>query len=76
VGEGQLRLPSFSIATKLYAIFALFTTVTLALAAISVLNTRRHAALTEEFGSAFAGALNVERVNTLIYAVVMESRGI
>jgi methyl-accepting chemotaxis protein len=76
VGEGQLRLPSFSIATKLYAIFALLTTVTLALAAISVLNARRHAQLTEEFGSAFAGTLNVERVNTLIYAVVMESRGI
>jgi methyl-accepting chemotaxis protein len=71
-----LRLPSFSIATKLYAIFAMLTTVTLALAAISVHNARRHAQLTEEFGSAFAGTLNVERVNTLIYAVVMESRGI
>jgi methyl-accepting chemotaxis protein len=71
-----VRLPSFSIATKLYVIFALLTTVTLALATISVLNARRHVALTEEFGSAFAGALNVERVNALIYAVVMESRGI
>ena len=61
-----MRLPRFSIATKLYVIFALLTTVTLTLAAISVLNARRHAVLTEEFGSAFAGTLNVERVNTLI----------
>jgi methyl-accepting chemotaxis protein len=65
-----------SIATKLYVIFALLAAVTLTLAAISVSNARRHAALTGEFGSAFAGALNVERVNALIYAVVMESRGI
>jgi methyl-accepting chemotaxis protein len=71
-----VRLPSFSIATKLYVIFTLLTTVTLALAAISVSNARRHAAITQQFESAFAGALNVERVNALIYAVVMESRGI
>ena len=37
---------------------------------------RRHAALTDEFGASFDGAQNVERVNALIYAVVMESRGI
>jgi methyl-accepting chemotaxis protein len=71
-----VRLPTFSIATKLYLVFALLATVTLALAAISVSNARRHAALTDQFGSAFIGAMNVERVNALIYAVVMESRGI
>jgi methyl-accepting chemotaxis protein len=69
-----VRLPTFSIATKLYLVFALLATVTLALAAISVSNARRHAALTDQFGSAFT--MNVERVNALIYAVVMESRGI
>ncbi len=71
-----MRLPNLSIATKLYLIFALLATVTLALATITVVSARRHAVLTAEFGSAFAGALNVERVNALIYAVVMESRGI
>jgi methyl-accepting chemotaxis protein len=71
-----VRLPTLSIATKLYLIFALLATVTVALASITVIGARRHAALTAEFGSAFAGALNVERVNALIYAVVMESRGI
>jgi len=71
-----VKLPHFSIATKLYAIFALLATVTVALAIVAVSNARRHAALTDEFESAFAGAMNVERINTLIYAVVMESRGI
>jgi methyl-accepting chemotaxis protein len=71
-----LKLPNFSIATKLYLIFALLATVTVALAGITVGNARRHAALTDEFRSAFTGALNVELVNGLIYAVVMESRGI
>ncbi len=71
-----MRLPTLSIAAKLYLIFALLATVTVALASITVIGARRHAALTAEFGSASAGALNVERVNALIYAVVMESRGI
>jgi methyl-accepting chemotaxis protein len=57
-------------------IFALLATVTVALATITVSNARRHAALTDEFRSAFTGAMNVELVNGLIYAVVMESRGI
>jgi methyl-accepting chemotaxis protein len=74
--QAVVKLPQFSIATKLYAIFALLGTVTGALAMVAVLNARQHAALTEEFESAFAGAMNVERVNALIYAVVMESRGI
>ena len=71
-----MRLPQASIAMKLYVVFALLTTVTVVLAVIAVFNSRRHVALTDEFESAFAGALNVERVNALIYAVVMESRGI
>jgi methyl-accepting chemotaxis protein len=71
-----VRLPHFSIATKLYAVFALLATVTVALAVVAVLNARRHAALTGEFESAFAGALSVERVKALFDAVEMESRGI
>ena len=71
-----MTLPRLSIAAKLYAIFALMATITLALAVGAVFNARKHAALTDEFESANAGTWNVERVNGLIYAVVMESRGV
>ena len=71
-----MTLPKLSIAAKLYAIFALMAAITLALAIGAVLNARHHAALTDEFESANAGTWNVERVNGLIYAVVMESRGV
>jgi methyl-accepting chemotaxis protein len=71
-----VNLPRFSIATKLYAIFALLATVTVGLAAAAVINANSHASLTDEFETAYAGALNVQRVDALIYAVVMESRGI
>ena len=71
-----MKAPQLSIASKLYAIFALLATMTVVLAAVAVVNAHRHAALTNEFESAYAGALNVQRVDALIYAVVMESRGI
>jgi methyl-accepting chemotaxis protein len=71
-----VTLPKLSIAAKLYAIFALMATTTLALSVVAVSNARYHAALTDEFESANAGTWNVERVNGLIYAVVMESRGV
>jgi hypothetical protein len=71
-----VKLPNLSVAAKLYLIFALLATVTVALASVTVLNARRHATLADEFRPAFVGAMNVELVNALIYAVVMESRGI
>src|SRR5262249_45621997 len=67
-GDLKVKLPQLSIATKLYAIFALLATVTVALAAVAVYNARSHAGLTAEFEAAFTGAMNVERVNGLIYA--------
>jgi len=48
----------------------------MALAAVAVINARHHNALTQEFESASQGAKHVERLNGLIYAVAMESRGI
>ena len=76
-GRGLLlTLPKLSIAAKLYAIFALMATTTIALSVVAVTAARHHAALTDEFESANAGTWNVERVNGLIYAVVMESRGV
>jgi methyl-accepting chemotaxis protein len=65
-----------SLATKLYSIFALFALLTAAITALSDYNTRRSKELTEAIETASRAALNVERVNSLVYAVVMESRGI
>jgi methyl-accepting chemotaxis protein len=67
------RLP---IAAKLYAIFALLATTVVVLGAMVAINARTHAALMDEFKSAAAGAENVADANTLIYAALMESRGI
>ncbi|KRP99154.1 chemotaxis protein [Bradyrhizobium yuanmingense] len=66
----------FTLASKLYAIFALFALLTAAIAILSDYNSRRSADLAVAIETANAAALNVERVNSLVYAVVMESRGI
>ena len=71
-----MKLSKLSITARLYVIFALLAAVTVALAIVAILHAVRHVAMTKEFESAFVGAENVERVNSLIYAVVMESRGI
>src|SRR5258705_7347736 len=65
-----------SLAAKLYSIFALFAVLTAAITILSDYNTRRNAELTEAIEPASHAALNVERVNSLVYAVVMESRGV
>ncbi len=70
------RLPNFSILLKLYAIIALFATATVMLAVVAVDSARRHTELTAEFEAALQGAQAVERMNSLIYAVVAEARGL
>ena len=65
-----------SLATKLYSIFALFAALVIAVTALSDYNTRQNTALTQAVATASRAALNVERVNSLVYAVVMESRGV
>src|SRR5438552_6443250 len=65
-----------SLAAKLYAIFGLFAFLTAAITALSDYNTRRNTELTEAVSTASRAALNVERINSLVYAVVMESRGV
>ena len=70
------RLPNVSILFKLYAIIALFATVTVMLAVVAIDSARRQTKLTSDFDAALQGAQNVERMNTLIYAVTLESRGI
>jgi len=66
----------FSLAARLYSIFALFSVLTAAITALSDYNTRRSAELMEAVDTASRAALNVERINSLVYAVVMESRGV
>jgi methyl-accepting chemotaxis protein len=65
-----------SLAARLYSIFALFAALTAAIAVLSDYNSRRGADLTVAIERANSAALNVERVNSLVYAVVMESRGV
>jgi methyl-accepting chemotaxis protein len=65
-----------SLAAKLYLIFASFAILTAAITALSDYNTRQNAELTDAIETAGRAALNVERVNSLVYAVVMESRGV
>ncbi|WP_298252427.1 methyl-accepting chemotaxis protein [Bradyrhizobium sp.] len=74
--SGSKKASSLSLAFKLYSVFALFAVLTAAITVLSDYNTRRAAALTQEIETAGEAALNVERVNSLVYAVVMESRGI
>ncbi|MBR0841504.1 HAMP domain-containing protein [Bradyrhizobium liaoningense] len=75
-GNAAALAGRFTLATKLYAIFALFALLTAAIAMLSDYNSRRSADLTSAIETANAAALNVERVNSLVYAVVMESRGV
>ena len=65
-----------SVAAKLYAIFALFALLTAAITWLSDYNSRRAADLTKAIETASLAALNVQLVNGLVYAVVMESRGV
>src|SRR5215471_21787872 len=66
----------FSLAARLYAIFGLFAVLTAAIALLSDYNSRRSHELTDAIETANTAALNVERVNGLVYAVVMDSRGV
>ena len=61
-----------SLAAKLYSIFALIAVLTAAITVLSEYNSRHNAELTEAVATASRAALNVERVNSLVYAVVME----
>ena len=69
-------MSGLSLAAKLYSIFGLFALLTAAITALSDYNSRRSTALTAAIETANKAALNVERVNGLVYAVVMDSRGV
>ena len=69
----MFRSSKLSIATKLYRIFTLLGISILTLAGVALFSAFRQAELTAEVEAASQGALYVERVDGLIYAVVMES---
>jgi len=76
-GSTRYALASkLSLAATLYSGFGLFELLTVAATVLSDYNTRRGAELTQAIETASLAALNVERVNSLVYAVVMESRGV
>ncbi|HMK79747.1 MAG TPA: HAMP domain-containing methyl-accepting chemotaxis protein [Xanthobacteraceae bacterium] len=69
-------LPKLSIATKLYIIFACLALSSFALAGVAVMSARAQSQMTADYEASLVGTQNVERVNGLVYAVVMESRGV
>src|SRR5882757_6680238 len=71
-----MRPPSLSVAAKLYAIVVFLGVAPVALTEITVINARYQASMTSEYETSLVGTQNVERVDGLIYAVVMESCGI
>ncbi len=71
-----MTLPKLSIAAKLYAIFALMATATVALSLVVAEGARRHAALTDAFQSADAGGWHVERINGFLYAATVEAHAV
>jgi methyl-accepting chemotaxis protein len=74
--SGYAFASRLSLAAKLYSTFALIALLTAATAIMSHYNTQRNGELTEAIETANRAALNVQHVNSLVYAVVMESRGI
>src|ERR1700722_972173 len=65
-----------SLAVKLYSIFAFLAFLPAPPPALPNNTPRHNTELTEAVETASRAALNVERVNSLVYAVVMESRGV
>src|ERR1700688_691393 len=74
--SGLAFMSRLSLAAKLYSTFALIALLTAATAVLSYYNTQRNTQLTEAIETANRAALNVQHVNSLVYAVVMESRGV
>jgi methyl-accepting chemotaxis protein len=73
---GSATASGLSIAARLYSVFAAIAVLTAAIAVLSDYNTRRNAELTQAVETASRAALNVQHVDSLVYAVVMESRGV
>jgi PAS domain S-box-containing protein len=69
-------LDDLGVAEKIYGIIGLLVVVAMFLVAMSVQSVRLQAAYRDHLASSSSAAINIGRVNGLIYAIVMESRGI
>jgi PAS domain S-box-containing protein len=69
-------LRSFGIADKIYAIVAVLAILTTLLVVMAVQSVRLQTEYRNQLATSAKAALNVERVNGLIYAIVMDSRSI
>ncbi len=70
------EIGDLGISEKLYAVVTLLVFLTGLLLIMSVQAVRLQTAFREDLATASTAAINIERVNGLIYAIVMESRGI
>lgn len=67
---------TLSVAEKVYSIAGFLAIVTIFLLVMSVQTVRLQTSYRHMHATSAEGAINVGRINTLIYAIVMESRGI
>ncbi len=70
------EIGDLGIGEKLNAIVTLLVLLTVFLLVMSVQAVRLQSAFREDLAAASMAAINIERVNGLIYAIVMESRGV
>lgn len=70
------ELRKLSIADKIFAIVVALAILTTLLLVMAIQSVRMQAAYRNELAVSTTAALNIEKVNGLIYAIVMESRGI
>jgi PAS domain S-box-containing protein len=70
------RIDNLGVAEKIYSIVAVLIILTTFLVVMSIQSVRLQTAYRHLLASSATAAINIERVNGLIYAIVMESRGI
>jgi PAS domain S-box-containing protein len=70
------ELRKLSIADRIFAIVVALAILTTLLLVMAIQSVRLQTAYRNQLATSATAALNIERVNGLIYAIVMESRGI
>ena len=69
-------MDNLGVAEKIYSIVALLVILMTFLVVMSIQSVRLQTAYRHLLASSASAAINIERVNGLIYAIVMESRGV
>src|SRR5258708_20210162 len=70
------RVDDLGVAEKIYSIVAWLVIIATVLVVMWIQSVRLQTAYRQLLASSASAAINIERVNGLIYAIVMESRGI